>query len=213
MSGYRTGWIFWCLAGLLATNNSMWTLAQQPATGGPAPRRALVSKYCVSCHNDSLKTAGLALDTVSAQRLEENTEEWEKVVRKLRHRLMPPPGAPRPDEAGYNAAVSSLETSLDRAAAAELNPGRTGTFRRLNRAEYQNAIRDLLALDVDVGLLPKVVQFLADKGAEIEIWNRKNKRGWTPLLIAEGHRHGNFKPSPETVVALRRLLVEAGVLP
>ena len=153
MSGYRTGWIFWCLAGLLATNSSMWTLAQQPATGGPAPRRALVSKYCVSCHNDSLKTAGLALDTVSAQPLEENTEEWEKVVRKLRHRLMPPPGAPRPDEAGYKAAVSSLETSLDRAAVAELNPGRTDTFRRLNRAEYRNAIRDLLALDVDVGLL------------------------------------------------------------
>ena len=119
------------------------------------PRRALVNTYCLSCHNDSLKTAGLALDTISAQSLDENAEVWEKVVLKLRHRYMPPLGLPRPDEAGYAAALSSLETSLDRAAAAELNPGRTDTFRRLNRTEYQNAIRDLLALDVAVAsLLP-----------------------------------------------------------
>ena len=107
------------------------------------------------CHNDSLKTAGLALDTISAHDLDENTQVWEKVVRKLRHRFMPPLGFPRPDEASYEAAVSSLETALDRAAAAEPNPGRTDTLRRLNQTEYQNAIRDLLALDVDVAsLLP-----------------------------------------------------------
>ena len=81
---------------------------------------------------------------------------WEKVVRKLRGRMMPPAGLPRPDEATYDALVSHLETSLDRAAAARPNPGRTDTFRRLNRTEYQNAIRDILALDVDVSaLLPK----------------------------------------------------------
>jgi ankyrin repeat protein len=61
--------------------------------------------------------------------------------------------------------------------------------------------------------LPKVVQFLADRGAKIEIWNRKNKYGWTPLLIAEGHRPGNFKPSAETIVALHRVMLAAGVSP
>ena len=154
MSDPRTPWIFWCLAGLLAASLSKGTLAQQPGTGAPPPG-AFVNEYCVSCHSDSRKTAGLALDTLSAQSLDENAEVWERVVRKLRHRFMPPLGAPRPDESGYDAAVSSLETSLDRAAAATLNPGRTDTFRRLNRAEYQNAVRDLLALDIDVAsLLP-----------------------------------------------------------
>src|SRR5262249_56358495 len=75
---------------------------------------------------------------------------------KLRRRMMPPPGRPRPDERTYDLLVSDLEKSLDRAAAANPNPGRTETFRRLNRTEYQNAIRDLLGLDVDVtALLPK----------------------------------------------------------
>ena len=80
---------------------------------------------------------------------------WEKVVRKLRARQMPPVGKERPDDATYDAVIASLETSLDRAAAAHPNPGRTATIRRLTRTEYQNAIRDLLALDVDVAsLLP-----------------------------------------------------------
>jgi ankyrin repeat protein len=61
--------------------------------------------------------------------------------------------------------------------------------------------------------LPKVVELLAAKGAKVEIWNRKNKYGWTPLLIAEGYRHGNFKPSPETVAAIRRVMIAAGVSP
>ncbi len=77
-------------------------------------------------------------------------------MRKLRGRMMPPPGRPRPDEATYDSIVSYLETALDRSAAAQPNPGRVDTFRRLNRTEYQNAVRDLLALDVDVSsLLPK----------------------------------------------------------
>ena len=81
---------------------------------------------------------------------------WEKVVRKLRVRYMPPAGAPRPDEQTYDSLISHFETSLDRAAAAKPNPGRTDTFRRLNRTEYHNAVRDLLAVDVDVApLLPK----------------------------------------------------------
>jgi mono/diheme cytochrome c family protein len=131
---------------------------QQPAGSSPSvsSERALLNQYCVTCHNDRTKTAGFTLDGVDLQRAGAHAETLEKVVRKLRGRMMPPPGMPRPDEATYNSLLSSLETSLDRAAAASPNPGRTDTFRRLNRTEYQNAIRDLLALDVDVSsLLPK----------------------------------------------------------
>jgi hypothetical protein len=139
--------------------------AQQPFAGKPSssvgkPSSSpayldAIDQYCVSCHSDTLKTAGLALDTVAAHPVDQHPEVWEKVVRKLRARQMPPAKAPRPDESTYDATVSSLEASLDRLAAAHPNPGRTDTFRRLNRTEYQNAIRDLLALDVDVdSLLP-----------------------------------------------------------
>src|SRR5437899_6510188 len=87
--------------------------------------------------------------------MSQHPEEWEEADRKLRARHMPPPGLPRPDERTYDVLVSSLETSLDRAAALHPNPGRTDTFRRLNRTEYQNAIRDLLALEIDAApLLP-----------------------------------------------------------
>ena len=115
-----------------------------------APHLALVSEYCVSCHNSRTKTAGLELDTMSARPLDQGWESWEKVVRKLRARQMPPVGARRPEEATYAVALGSLESALDRFADANPNPGRTDTFRRLNRTEYHNAIYDLLALDVDV---------------------------------------------------------------
>ena len=122
----------------------------------PAPHRALVDQYCASCHNENVKTAGLVLDAVSARGVDENSEIWEKVVRKLRARQMPPLGLPRPDEATFDAVVSSLAASLDSAAEANTNPGRTDTFRRLTRTEYQNSIRDLLALDIDLSaLLPR----------------------------------------------------------
>src|SRR3989454_908650 len=114
------------------------------------PARTVVDQYCVGCHNDKANVGGLALNNIDVTRAGDHPEVWEKVIRKLRGRMMPPPGRPRPDERGYDAVVSYLETSLDRAAAANLDPGRTETFRRLNRTEYQNAIRDLLALDVDV---------------------------------------------------------------
>ena len=118
-----------------------------------APHHALVNEYCLSCHNDRAKTAGLELDSINTQELGENREVWEKVARKLRARLMPPPGKRRPDEPSYDKALASLEIALDRLALAAPNPGRTDTFRRLNRTEYQNAIRDLLDLEVDVTTL------------------------------------------------------------
>jgi hypothetical protein len=129
------------------------------STGAPEPvatHQATINQYCVACHNERVKTAGLTLDAAGIDRVGEHAETWEKVVRKLRGRMMPPPGRPRPDEAAYDAVISYLESSLDRAASAAPNPGRAETFRRLNRTEYQNAIRDLLALDIDVSaLLPK----------------------------------------------------------
>ena len=148
------------LAGLLLACGVLATAAppQQPAASpAPAasPQRALVNQYCMGCHNEKLKTAGLELNSANIDHVEQNPDVWEKVLRKVRARYMPPYGLPRPDEKTYESFTSYLETSLDRAAAAKPNPGRTETLRRLNRTEYQNAIRDLLSLDVDVtGLLP-----------------------------------------------------------
>ena len=122
--------------------------ATSPDGSGPARVRAVLDRYCVTCHNGRLRTAGLALDAMDAGRVGGRAEAWEKVVRKLRARAMPPPGRPRPDEAAYAAVAAALETALDRAAAADPNPGRTPPH-RLNRAEYANAVRDLLGVEVD----------------------------------------------------------------
>jgi len=120
-----------------------------------ADRQALLTKYCVTCHNQRLQTARLTLDRVDVANPATHADVWEKVIRKLRTRAMPPPGAPRPDPDTASALASWLESEIDRAAAATPNPGRTETFHRLNRAEYENAVRDLLAVDVDVtALLP-----------------------------------------------------------
>ena len=126
-------------------------LAQAPATG-VTPERAVFDGYCVSCHNDRRLEAGLSLESVDLQRLAGNTEEtelWEKVVRKLRTRAMPPPGRERPTEPEYERVATRVEAALDAAAAAAPNPGRRPAVHRLNRAEYTNAIRDLFALEID----------------------------------------------------------------
>src|SRR5579862_6002532 len=128
----------------------------QTATPAAAPsaERTLVDKYCVTCHNQRLKTAGLALDAVDLDHAAANAETWEKVIRKVRGGLMPPVGMPRPEKGALTNLAASLETAIDAAAAAHRNPGRP-VLHRLNRSEYGNAIRDLLALDLDVtALLP-----------------------------------------------------------
>jgi hypothetical protein len=113
-----------------------------------------LNRYCVTCHNERLRTANLLLDQADIENPSAGAEVWEKVVRKLRTRAMPPAGAPRPEESSYDSLASYLETALDRAAAARPNPGRPAVH-RLNRAEYTNAIHDLLALDLDsAALLP-----------------------------------------------------------
>jgi hypothetical protein len=143
---------------------------QQPSTAAaaPAPRsteasvtatlptqRALLDRYCVGCHNARLKTGGLALDTLDLAKVGDHADVWEKVVRKLRGGLMPPADRPRPEPSLQDGFLVSLENAIDRAAALKPNPGRTETFHRLNRAEYQNAVKDVLGIDVDVAsLLP-----------------------------------------------------------
>ena len=118
------------------------------------PPREVIDRYCVTCHNQRLRRAGWRSTRSTRAGRGRGAEVWEKVVRKLRLRAMPPDGARRPDEATYDALIAWLETELDRAAASRPNPGGP-LLHRLNRAEYANAIRDLLALDVDVAsLLP-----------------------------------------------------------
>jgi hypothetical protein len=111
-----------------------------------------INRYCVTCHNTRLKTADLMLDAVDSAHVGANAEVWEKVARKLRSGAMPPAGARRPDQATSDAMVHWLETSLDAAAAAAPNPGRPAVH-RLNRAEYTNAVRDLLGVDIDASTL------------------------------------------------------------
>ena len=133
--------------------------ADQSTPQAPAPRtataaaetpaRELVRTYCVSCHNERVKTANLMLDKVDTDQVSNSAEEWEKVVVKLRSRAMPPPSARRPDNATYERVATWLETQLDRAAAAHVNPGRPAEVHRLNRTEYGNAIRDLLGVEID----------------------------------------------------------------
>jgi mono/diheme cytochrome c family protein len=108
---------------------------------------AALNQYCVTCHSERLKTAGFVVDTATLGNVGPSAEAWEKVVRKLRARAMPPVTAPRPDEATYDAVSSFLEVALDRAEAARPHLGTLPLVHRLTRTEYQNAIRDLLALE------------------------------------------------------------------
>src|SRR5918994_6662251 len=124
--------------------------AQTPVSA-PAPKsaeRALLDQYCVTCHNQRLKIANITFDTMDLAHLPNEADVWEKVVRKLRGGMMPPPGMPRPDQSAVNGFVSWLERSLDQAAAANPNPGRVA-LHRLNRAEYAAAIEELLGLRID----------------------------------------------------------------
>ncbi len=129
--------------------------SQEPSNPAPQPvssYRVVLNRYCITCHNEKLQTAGLMLDKMDVDNVPAGAEVWEKVVRKLRAGAMPPAGAPRPDQATYDSFATYLETVLDQAAASKPNPGRPAVH-RLNRAEYTNAIRDLLAVEIDSGSL------------------------------------------------------------
>jgi hypothetical protein len=142
---------------LLLLTTSLWLgAAGRPAGQAviPPDTRAVLDQYCVSCHNQRLKTADLMLDRADPANVAASPELWEKVVQRLRSGSMPPPPARRPDRATYDRVAFDLESALDRAAGTQPHPGRS-LVRRLNRNEYANAVRDLLSLDVDVAsLLP-----------------------------------------------------------
>ena len=149
--------------------------AQVPASSASSLHAAELRRYCVTCHNGRLRTAGLSLEDLDVANPAASPDAWEKVIQKLRSRTMPPAQAPRPDEATYDSLATWLEGALDRAAAAHPNPARP-LLHRMNRAEYRNAIRDLLALDVDVSALP------ADD-ATYGFDNIADALGTSPLLL------------------------------
>jgi mono/diheme cytochrome c family protein len=153
------------VACFIASAGYVSTRAQAPAAQAPvaqdvspaspgAAHGALLQKYCATCHNDRMKAGGLAFSALDLASLSKDAEAWEQVVRKVRTGAMPPVGRPRPDAAAAHSLVTYLETELDRAALATPNPGRP-SLQRLNRAEYRNAVRDLLAVEIDAAsMLP-----------------------------------------------------------
>jgi mono/diheme cytochrome c family protein len=136
-----------------------WLDAREQSVAQPRPaaaqsHKAMLDKYCVTCHSDRLKTAGLTLETIDTTNIAAAPDVWEKVVRKVRVGMMPPQGSPAPDAASRTALVTWLTGQLDAHAATHPDPGRP-LVHRLNRAEYGNAIRDLLDLEIDPSsLLP-----------------------------------------------------------
>jgi mono/diheme cytochrome c family protein len=147
----------------------VWQFPENPRAGSLVPhsqtlnqfdeagaQRAVIDRYCAGCHNSRVFTqataAGVTFDRLDLNRPADHPELWEKVVRKLRTGAMPPSGSPRPDPAAYESLAGFIESRLDRAAMEHPNPGRP-LIHRLNRTEYANAIRDLLALDVDTAAL------------------------------------------------------------
>jgi mono/diheme cytochrome c family protein len=120
----------------------------------PASEQALVTQYCISCHNARARTGGLSLDGLDPAAAASHSDVWEQVITKLRGGMMPPVGMPRPSEATLQGFATSLEQRIDRQALISPNPGHK-PIHRLNRTEYRNAVRDLLHLEVDVmDLLP-----------------------------------------------------------
>ena len=152
----------WVAAALLALGPHAVILAAAPAQSTPEAAvptefsrdraQGLLDRYCLTCHNSTANTAGLALDTKDAEIVGPDAEVWESVVRKIRTGLMPPGEAPRPIRRDLDGLASWLEAGLDRAAASAPNPG-SPTLHRLNRTEYANAIRDLLDLEIDASTL------------------------------------------------------------
>src|ERR1700675_1352598 len=134
------------VAGLIGVSCVFSALAQQPAASG----QTLLIQYCVTCHSQQAKTGGIVLENVNPDKPGENAQVLEKVLRKVSTGEMPPRGLPRPEPAVAKAFNASLEAALDQAAAKNPNPGRPA-IHRLNRVEYSNAVRDLLAIDINPG--------------------------------------------------------------
>src|SRR5947208_3201992 len=171
-----------------------------PTTTDAQP--SLVTQYCVGCHNDKAKTGGLTLASFDPAHPEQNADTAEKMIRKLRLGMMPPPGARRPDADVINAFAASLETKIDQAAAAHPNPGHR-TFQRLNRAEYQRSVHDLLNIDVDANafLPPDTMSGGYDNIADVQSFSPALMEGYLRAagkisMLAVGDR--NASPSEST---------------
>ena len=157
--------------------NIIGSIASDQAGAQELWQQSLLDRYCVTCHNAQLETGGLALDRFDVGQVASHPAVWETVVRKMRAGAMPPIPRPRPDEATYERFIRYLETELDRNALAALNPGRTESFHRLNRTEYHNAVRDLLALEIDVS------ELLPADGASFGFDNIAGVLGVSPTLL------------------------------
>ena len=150
------------------------------ASAGPGDRgTAVVKQYCVVCHSERGKAGGLSLASFDVNAAADEAPTSEKMIRKLRAGMMPPPGARRPDDASLRALAEALETRIDRAAAAHPNPG-WRPFQRLNRAEYARAVRDLVALDVDTDALlpPDTVSQSFDNVADAQAFSPTLMEGY-----------------------------------
>jgi mono/diheme cytochrome c family protein len=147
-----------CAASMLASAQGRPEGLQPRTAASTAAHREVFAKYCVSCHTEAQRSRGtvpVAFERLDWSNVGSDAGMWERVVRKVRAGVMPPAGMPRPDRATLDGLATWLESQLDLAASAHPNPGRTESLHRLNRAEYRNAVRDLIGLDLDVSpLLP-----------------------------------------------------------
>ena len=180
-------------------------LAQQSTsqTGPAAEHRTTINSYCISCHNDALKTAGLTLEHADIEKVGVDGAIWEKVLRKLKAKTMPPSGMPRPDDATYSRFASYLETSLDSYASEFPHPGEP-ELRRLNRTEYVNAVRDLLVVDIKAdALLPadNALSGFDNMGAVLTI---------SPLLVSRINPSESLSRRPMVEMAGSRRRQRAG---
>jgi cytochrome c551/c552 len=150
----RVTWFAVCSTALILATGSRGSVSAQTPAAAPAAasQRALLDKYCVTCHNDRVKTANLSLQNLDMAHVAGHAELWEKVIRKMRAGVMPPPDLPRPPQVEYEGLRDWLEGEIDRVAVTRTSPGSV-VLHRLNRTEYANAVRDLLDLRVDVAAL------------------------------------------------------------
>ena len=173
------GGVLLAMAGTVLSVEVLVARQQESSVGSSraADYRGLLDQYCVTCHNDRAQTGGLTLEDRNLERVAEDAAVWEAVVRKLGGDFMPPPGRPSPERSTRDAFVAALEQEIDAAAAANPNPGRSPAFHRLNRTEYQNAIRDLLAVEMDL------VSLLPPDGQNFGFDNNGDALAFSPLLL------------------------------
>jgi len=184
-----------------------------------ADQNALVGKYCTTCHSARAKAGGLALVGFDAAKIHENGELTEKIIRKLRARMMPPAGAARPDDATVMAMVNTLETAMDKAAAAAPRPG-WRPFQRLNRAEYAAAVKDLVGFDVDVAawLPPDTISAGFDNVADVQNFSSQLMQGYLRAAsqisrLAIGDRNASATSATYKIEHSRNQMVRAAGAP